>query len=228
MAGALDGKAIKPELLSYEGPFGVGYAIAAYSILGNDESRHFDEIYERGEQARIEKLKEREDEYVRLARQTLEQYIKYREYIKCPEELPAEMLHEKAGVFVSLKLDGRLRGCIGTIAPTTQNIAEEIIQNAVSAGAQDSRFEEVRADELERLVYSVDVLEEPKPISSIDELDVKQYGVIVNAGRRRGLLLPNLEGIDTPEQQVTIALQKGGIKPSEKYKMERFKVVRHT
>lgn len=228
MAGALDKVAVKPALLSYEGPYGVGYAVAAYTVEGEDEARRFDQIYEDAEHTRVEKLKQSEGVYVRLTRQTLEQYIRYGKRIERPGGLPEEMLKKKAGVFVSLKLEGRLRGCIGTIAPTMQNIAEEIIQNAISAGTQDPRFEEVREEELGRLVYSVDVLEKPEPIESLDELEVQQYGVIVSSGTRRGLLLPNLEGVDTPEQQVNIALQKAGIRPDERYQMERFRVVRHT
>ncbi|MHB1315722.1 MAG: AmmeMemoRadiSam system protein A [Christensenellales bacterium] len=227
MAGALDGKSVKPELLSYEGPFGVGYAVAAFTVTGDDENRHFDRIYEQKEWARLETVKTGEDIYVQLARMSLEHYVKTHKRIQCPEGLPAEITEERAGVFVSLKMDGRLRGCIGTISPTAGNIAEEIVKNAVSAGMHDPRFDPVRAEELPRLVYSVDVLGEAEPIDSTDELDVKEYGVIVTSGGRRGLLLPNLEGVDSPRQQVDIALQKAGISPGECYTMERFKVVRH-
>jgi len=228
MAGALDKKAVQPEFLSYEGPFGVGYAVCSYIITRNDESRNFGEQYEKAQQERLKAIKSAEDEYVKLARLSLETYVKTGERLKCPNGLPEEMLANKAGVFVSLKKDGRLRGCIGTVSPTTPSIADEIIRNAVSAGTEDPRFDPVTEDELPYLVYSVDVLEEPEPISSMEELDVKQYGVIVTKGNKRGLLLPNLEGINTPKQQVSIALQKAGISQYEKYSMERFKVVRHT
>ena len=130
-------------------------------------------------------------------------------------------------MFVSLKKDGRLRGCIGTISPAAENIAAEILTNAVSAGIGDPRFDPVEEDELPELVYSVDVLGEAEPISGMDELDPKRYGVIVNKGHRRGLLLPNLEGVDTVRQQVDIALQKAGIRREESYTLERFEVVRH-
>ena len=106
-------------------------------------------------------------------------------------------------------------------------MAEEIIYNAISAGTRDPRFNPVKKSELKDLLYSVDVLEEPEPISSIDELDVVRYGVIVTSGSRRGLLLPNLEQVDTPDQQVEIALYKAGISKDEPYKMERFEVIRH-
>lgn len=136
-------------------------------------------------------------------------------------------MKNKAGTFVSIKKNGELRGCIGTILPTKENIALEIISNAISSGTRDPRFNAVREDELDSLSYSVDVLLEPEPIDSIEDLDVKKYGVIVRAGFRTGLLLPNLEGVDTPEEQVSIALRKAGISPKENYSMERFEVIRY-
>jgi len=141
--------------------------------------------------------------------------------------LPEELLGMQAGVFVSLKMYGDLRGCIGTISPATGCIAKEIRQNAVSAGTEDPRFSPIREEELSKLVYSVDVLTDPEPINTVEELDVKRYGVIVTSRRKRGLLLPNLEGIDTPEKQVSIAMQKAGILKNEEYSLERFEVVRH-
>ena len=148
--------------------------------------------------------------------------------ISVPKDLPEEFLSRKAGVFVSLKKDGRLRGCIGTIAPTTGSVAEEIIQNAVSAGTKDYRFPQVAYEELPYLEYSVDVLGEPEEIDSVDQLDVKKYGLIVTKGRKRGLLLPDLEGVDTIEDQIMITKQKAGINPDdEDVKMERFQVIRH-
>ncbi len=226
MAGALDGKAVETNFLSYEGPFGVGYAVCEYRVTGQDENRHFAEMYQRAQQRQLADIKDGEDAYVRLARQTLEAYVRRREKIARPEVLPEEMA-KRAGVFVSLKKDGLLRGCIGTISPTKATIADEIIGNAISAGTGDPRFEPVTADELDTLVYSVDVLGAPEPAASMDDLDVKRYGVIVTKGTRRGLLLPNLDGVDTPVQQVDIALQKAGISQNEDYTMERFEVVRH-
>ena len=141
--------------------------------------------------------------------------------------MPAELTKQAAGAFVSLHAHGRLRGCIGTTGPTTGSVAWEIVQNAVSACARDPRFPPVTVTELDSLEYSVDVLGAPEPISSPAELDVKKYGVIVSCGGRRGLLLPDLEGVDTVEQQIDIARQKGGISSREKYTLERFEVVRH-
>ncbi|HZK26527.1 MAG TPA: AmmeMemoRadiSam system protein A [Thermoclostridium sp.] len=227
MAGALDGMAIDSQLLSYEGTFGVGYAVASFDIKGDDEKRRFDIAYKKYQQKKINKLKSTEDPYVKLARLSLESYVKTGEYALIPDNLPEEMIKRKAGVFVTLNKHGQLRGCIGTISPITSSIANEILRNAVSAGAEDPRFAPVTKNELDDIVYSVDVLAEAEDISSVDELDVKRYGVIVSSGYRRGLLLPNLEGVDTPEQQVAIALDKAGIRPKEQYKLQRFEVVRH-
>ena len=227
MAGALDGRVVSPQFLSYEGPFGVGYAVSGFDVGGADENRRFGALYEQRLAQRLMHIQENEDAYVRLARLSLETYVKTGKHAKLPDNLPDELLQNKAGVFVSLKKNGRLRGCIGTISPVERSIAHEIMRNAVSAGTGDTRFDVVEQYELDALVYSVDVLGEPEPIESLDQLDTQRYGVIVSLGYRRGLLLPHLEGIDTPKQQVQIALQKAGIGYDENYTMERFEVVRH-
>jgi AmmeMemoRadiSam system protein A len=167
------------------------------------------------------------DPYISVARNALEAYIREKRIIVVPDGLPYEMLHDSAGTFVSIKKDGELRGCIGTISPTRPNIAQEIIYNAISSGTQDPRFDEVDESELGSLMYSVDVLKEPEPVNSADELDVKKYGVIVRSGRKSGLLLPNLDGVDTPLDQLSIALQKAGINPRSEFSVERFEVIRH-
>ena len=227
MAGALDGLGVKSELLSYEGPFGVGYGVAAFEVTGTDESRRFLPMLEDAVSGELAARKSAEDPWVRLARMSLETYVKTGKYAAVPDGLPDELYSARAGAFVSLKKDGRLRGCIGTIGPTEPNLAREIVNNAVSAGTRDPRFPSVRADELSRLVYSVDVLGPTEKISSPEELDVKRYGVIVSCGGRRGLLLPNLEGVDTVAEQISIARQKGGISEHESVTLERFEVVRH-
>jgi MEMO1 family protein len=227
MAGALDGKSVHSELLSYEGPFGVGYGVGSFYPIGENDNRKYGQIYEEQLTKEIDDIKSNEDAYVKLARQSLEYYIKNAKPLKRPDNLMDELMNERAGVFVSLKKEGKLRGCIGTIMPTTDCIADEIIQNAISAAVQDYRFSPIEEDELPWLVYDVDVLSKSEPINSIKELDVLQYGVIVSYKGKRGLLLPNLEGVNTPEQQVEIALQKANISPHENYSMERFRVVRH-
>lgn len=226
LSGFIDGFKTIPQVVSYEGPFGVGYCNAKFTVLDDKEEKIIDEIT-RIEEERILKARQGEDEYVKLARLSLEHYVKHKERIEIPEGLSQELLTNRAGVFVTLKKDGMLRGCIGTIEPTQGNIALEIIENAISAGMKDPRFEPVEEEELPYLIYSVDVLMEPEPISSMEELDVEKYGVIVSKGFRRGLLLPNIEGVDTPQEQVKIALQKANISEYEDYKLERFEVIRH-
>jgi AmmeMemoRadiSam system protein A len=169
-----------------------------------------------------------QDPYVRLAVQSYTYYLNTGKPLEMPEGLPEEMTGRRAGAFVTLHKGNRLRGCIGTISPVQGSLAEEIIMNAISAAFRDPRFPPVRADELPDITCSVDVLETPEPVSDMRALDVKTYGVIVSRGHRRGLLLPNLEGIDTVEEQVDIARQKAGIGPQERFTLERFKVVRHT
>lgn len=227
MAGALDTTRVSAQKLSYEGTFGVGYGICCYEAGAYDASRNFREKYEEKERMRIACQREKEDAYVRLARQTIETYIRTGARIKTPAGLPAQMYERAAGAFVSIKENGSLRGCIGTIRATMPSIAEEIIQNAISAATKDPRFMPVEADELDRLVISVDVLGEAKRISSPEELDVRRYGVIVTKGYKRGLLLPNLDGIDTVEEQIAIAKEKAGIGMDEEVELERFEVVRH-
>ena len=162
---------------------------------------------------------------VRLARETVETYVKEGKAPQ-PEELTLEMML-RAGVFVSIHKFGGLRGCIGTFEPTRQNVAEEIITNAVSSATKDPRFSPIAPNELNDLSYSVDVLTAPEAIDSKDQLDPKKYGVIVECGFRRGLLLPDLEGVDTVDYQIDICRQKAGIAPDEPIKLYRFEVKRY-
>jgi AmmeMemoRadiSam system protein A len=165
---------------------------------------------------------------VELARKTIESYVREKRTIEPPEELVPEM-QGQAGTFVSLHdTEGNLRGCIGTIEPRQLQVAQEVIQNAISAATRDPRFPPVQPEELEDLDIKVDVLTEPEPIDSLDQLDPKRYGVIVESGWRRGLLLPDLEGVDTVEYQVDIAMRKAGIHPDEPMQLYRFEVKRYT
>ena len=227
MAGVLDGLAVEARRLSHEDVTGVGYGICAFRPGDASEERRFLEKW-RARQAEAMKIRRgKEDAYVRLARETVEQYVRFREKPAVPEGLPAEMTERRAGVFVSIHKEGRLRGCIGTILPVRGCIAEEITDNAVSAATRDPRFDPIRPEELDKLEINVDVLTEPERIDSKDQLDVKRYGVIVSSGNRRGLLLPDLDGVDTVDEQVSIAMRKGGISPRDRITLERFEVVRH-
>jgi AmmeMemoRadiSam system protein A len=164
---------------------------------------------------------------VELARRTIESYVQTGKVPSPPDPLPKEM-EQRAGVFVSIHLrNGDLRGCVGTFEPTAMNVAEETIQNAVNAATRDPRFPAIAERELEDLEISVDVLSPPERVYALQDLDPKCYGVIVRCGWRRGLLLPDLEGVDTCEQQVSIAMRKAGIYPNEEVELERFTVKRH-
>jgi AmmeMemoRadiSam system protein A len=161
---------------------------------------------------------------VRLAKEAVESYIQKGKTPK-PKKLTPEM-RERAGVFVSLHKHGQLRGCIGTFEPTKDNVAKEIIANAISSSTGDPRFPPVTASELDDLEYSVDILTEPEPVTDISQLDPEKYGVIVESGWRRGLLLPALEGVDSVEEQIAICRLKAGISASEPVKLYRFQVRR--
>ena len=227
MAGALDGVAVTAEALSHEDVTGVGYGVCTFRPTGTDENRHFLESYLSALEKKLSDKAESSDDYVKLARKSLESYILYGKKISVPDGLPAEMLNTQAGAFVSIHKQGQLRGCIGTILPTQDSIAEEIIENAISASTRDPRFDPITADELSLLEINVDVLGEPEDIPSPDMLDVKRYGVIVTNGYKRGLLLPDLEGVDTVEDQIDIARRKAGIPAGVPLKLQRFEVIRH-
>lgn len=210
MLGAMDGNKIAGELLSYQGTFGVGYGVMKFNLKPNSSS-----VYQESKT------------YLDLARASLKYYLQQGEYLPLPENLPSKMLEQKRGVFVSLKKEGALRGCIGTIFPVTENVATEIIRNAVAAGTRDPRFYPVNLEELAELDVSVDVLTEPEE-TTLEKLDPKKYGIIVQKGSRVGVLLPDLEGVDTVEEQLSIALEKGSIGHWEDYKIERFSVRRYS
>ncbi|GAB4483954.1 MAG: AmmeMemoRadiSam system protein A [Thermodesulfovibrionales bacterium] len=162
-----------------------------------------------------------------LARKAVEVYVRTRAVVPPPSKPTPEMAG-RAGVFVSLKKRGGLRGCIGTFLPVTGSVAEETIRNAIAAATQDPRFEAVTAGELDELTYSVDVLSPPEKVGGVEDLDPKKYGVIVSHGSRKGLLLPDLEGVDTVEEQVRIARMKAGLRPDEQADLFRFRVDRYS
>ena len=227
MAGALDGCAVEATQYSHEDVTGVGYGICSFIPKGDDAERHFLAARLNRVEDELEQKRQKSDAYVKLARTSAEFFVKNGEVMPLPDWVPPELLAKAAGAFVSVHKFGALRGCIGTIAATQKNLALEIIHNAVSAVSKDPRFEPVTEDELKYLDINVDVLGEAESIESEEELDVKKYGVIVQSGYKRGLLLPDIDGVDTVEEQVAIARRKGGIAPGEKVDLFRFEVVRH-
>ena len=161
---------------------------------------------------------------VKLAKETVESYICEAKMPE-PKELTPEM-KEQAGVFVSIHKYGELRGCIGTFEHTKSNVAEEIMNNAISSAIRDPRFAPVTESELDDLEYRVDILTKPEPVEDINELDPNEHGVIVESGSRRGLLLPDLEGVDTVEEQIAICRLKAGISYDAPINLYRFQVRR--
>ncbi len=223
--GALDGQAFTPEVLSYEGPFGVGYLVGTFIPKEESAPSLLNKLQEK-EKQRVSNEREKESFPVAVARNTVEGHVREG---KAPD--PSQDILEEfsgaAGVFVSLKKKGQLRGCIGTTEPTTENVITEIVQNAISAAFKDPRFPAVREKELDEISYSVDVLQPPKPVKGIKDLNPKEYGVIVESNGKRGLLLPDLPGIEDSEEQVRIACEKAGISPEEDICYYRFKVKRY-
>jgi MEMO1 family protein len=232
--GFLDGIGYGSRVLSYEGPFGVGY-LTGY-LRSNDNIKNNSMIPKLGELSRgfYKEKTSKEDQYIKLARKAIEEYVKFGRKLdidKYTREFTQgfieEILNKKAGAFVSIHNQNMLRGCIGTIEPTQRNLLDEIIYNAINASGHDTRFHPIEEKELFDLDIKVDILKEPEPIDSIVQLDVKRYGVIVEKGHKRGLLLPNLEGVDSVEEQVEIAKTKANIGNQEKVKLYRFEVIRH-
>lgn len=226
MAGTLDGLNVKAKYLSHEDITGVGYGIISFTPQDKNDNRYFLDNYFNELEEKLNNQKQNEDPYVKLARLTIEEYITNGNTLETPSNTPKELLNSKAGVFVSIHKFGSLRGCIGTIMPTTNSIAQEIITNAISASTKDPRFPKIEKEELDYLEINVDVLGEPEDIDSEDKLNVKEYGIIVTSGIKRGLLLPDLDGVDTVVEQISIAKKKAGIK-DEPYTLQRFKVTRH-
>ncbi|MCK5685661.1 AmmeMemoRadiSam system protein A, partial [bacterium] len=147
--------------------------------------------------------------YVRIAEDTIENYIKHGKVIDLPDYVEQEFFDKKAGVFVSIHMNsGELRGCIGTISPTQKNVVLEIMHNAISASTRDPRFPEITSEELDDLVINVDILTEPQKVQDRSELDPKKFGIIVESGFKRGLLLPDLDGVDDVETQINISCRK--------------------
>jgi AmmeMemoRadiSam system protein A len=214
--GTLSGKDVCSEVLSYEGPFGVGYGCAIFGL--KTELKEANNPLQHGICRSFP---------VELAKSAVESYIKHGRRINPPPDIPREF-QRRAGVFCTLKIKGNLRGCIGTVKPTTGSIAEEIIRNAIAAATGDPRFHPTSKSELDDISYSVDILTPPVCVHSIDDLNPKVYGIIVSKGSKQGLLLPDLDGVDTGPEQLAIAKRKAGISRDEDVEIKRFRVKRYT
>ena len=223
MAGLYDGLNVESKFYSHEDITGVGYGIISFKPLDKNNDRCFYKKYLEREKQRVISI----DEYVNLAKKAIFEYIKNNKVIEIPYNTSKELLEERQGVFVSIHKFDKLRGCIGTFLPVTDNVASEIIRNAIEASTNDQRFNKITEEELEYLEINVDVLSKPESINDKSKLDPKKYGVIVTSNYKRGLLLPDLEGIDDVETQISIAKKKANINDNEEIKLQRFEVIRH-
>lgn len=232
--GFFDGYELESEVFSYEGPFGVGYMTAFVDAKGKEKPSLIEKEKKKIENEYQRKRRE-ESPFIALARASIENWVKsgkgmsfddWKETIS--DKTWTNYVEEnRAGAFVSIHKNDQLRGCIGTIEATQENMAQEIIRNAIQASSSDSRFNPIEQSELIALDIKVDILDEIEPIEGMKQLDIKKYGVIVESGYKRGLLLPNLEGVNSVEEQVSISMRKAGITPGEEYKLYRFQVTRY-
>ncbi|RXT03950.1 AmmeMemoRadiSam system protein A [Ammoniphilus sp. CFH 90114] len=225
MLGMFDGTHLSGSVISYEGVTGVGYTIAKMSPGPATESLLPQIVAVH--QKKMKAIRSQESLLVRLARSALETYVGERLLVASPNPLPPE-LDKPAGCFVTIKRHGQLRGCMGTVDPIMDHLADEIIRNAIEAGTEDDRFFPVEKEELDQLVYSVDVLGEEERVYNLTQLDPKIYGLIVIQGEKNALLLPDLEGVETIEEQISLTKEKADIGADEQeVEYYRFRVDRY-
>lgn len=227
MAGTLDREDVECLRLSHEVPFGTGYGFCCFAPKGENPSRAFLNLYQERERLIAKEKLEHADIYVRLARQAIETFIATKRKMTLSQSVLAQLKQKKSGVFVTIYREGELRGCIGTIKAKKKNIGEEIIANAVAAACKDDRFEPLTKEELDNLVIQVDIVTELIPILSINDLDARKFGVMVEWQDRHAVILPNLPGIDTPEKQIEVCKRKAGIPLYEDVDLYRFSTEHH-
>jgi len=228
MAGALDRLSVTSRKYSYEAGTGVGYLAMGYLVKGVDASRAFLELYRSRQSFAVSRERRSMDDFAKLAYSAIEQVVKTGKTLSfAPSKYPAPFAEKKAGVFVTIKKDGEIRGCMGSVKPLKKNLGLEIINAATGAALLDKRFSKITEDELPLLSISVDVLTAPIPILSLDDLNPKIYGVYVTYGEKKGVLLPGLPGIRNAEEQLAVALAKAGIEEDENFRMARFAVTHH-
>ena len=227
MSGAFDGIDVDSKFYSHEDVTGVGYGIFSFYPKEKNTKRYFLDKYLNNLENKIIDDVNNSDEYARFARTVINDYVIDGSAFYDKNNVDKELIENTGGVFVSIHKFGMLRGCIGTTSPIYDSLADEILNNAISACSNDPRFAPVTSDELKWLEINVDVLGKSEKVKSLDELDPKVYGVIVTSGNKRGVLLPDLDGVDTVDEQLSIAKRKAGISDYEDIQIERFKVVRH-
>ncbi|MBE6015731.1 MAG: AMMECR1 domain-containing protein [Lachnospiraceae bacterium] len=234
LAGTLDGRFVKGDMLSYEDTYGVGCGVFAFAPSPDDtdeveETRQFDKMLVEQIKHELSK-KEAPNDYVRLARAAAEYYVFNGKQMTLEEyegELPKEMTDKRAGVFVTINIDGLTRACMGSLSSTQNSIAEEIICSASDACHEDPRFIPIEIEELDSLGYQVDILGDFEPINALSKINAKKQGLCITLGPKTGIVLPGIEGVKDGQQQLDIAMKNSGIKPGDKYNMYRFNVKRY-
>lgn len=227
LAGALDKEDIDAKALSHEDVTGVGYGICSFIPKGENLNRNFRDKYLEKEQERINKKRHSDNDYIKLAYMTIDKIVKEDKVLEVPNNISKELLEEKSAMFTSIHEFDKLRGCVGTFIPTQDNIAEELINSSINASVRDFRFPKITEEELPYIDVSVYKLFPPELVEDKEMLDPKKYGIIVSSEYKRGLLLPDLPGIDTIDEQITIARRKGNILPDEDITIERFLVEKY-
>ncbi len=224
LAGVLDQSTFESTLHSYEGPFGVGYAVASYDNIEDADSESLIQRYLDKEKARVQAKQNDASAPVKLAKKAIMSQFYDDVDVKTDDNF---LNDERAGCFVTLYSFGELRGCIGTMDAVRKNLTEEIKHNAISAAFKDHRFSPLKKDELPYITVSVDILGPLEPIKDASKLDPNQYGVMVEYNRKHGVLLPHIGGINTVEEQLSAVLRKAGISAQEPYRLYRFEVTRY-
>ena len=235
MAGTLDGKYAKGELLSYEDTFGVGCGVFSYRINDPDsdeteEIRQFDTLLLNQICTELDKNDDSDNEYVRLAKKATEFFVfngKEMALSDYDRQLPSDMTNNRAGVFVTIKIKDHTRACMGTLSATMDSIAEEIIHVASDACHIDPRYIPVEIEELDSLSYQVDILGDFEPIKALSKINASKHGLCITFGPRTGIVLPGIEGVKDGQGQLKIAMENSGIKPGDQYNMYRFNVKRY-
>ncbi len=227
LSGALDKEDVKAHQLSHQDITGVGYGICSFIPKGENKDRNFRDKYLEKEEERITKKRNSSNDYIKLAYMTIDKIVKEDKVLEVPKDISKELLNNKSAMFTSIHEFDKLRGCVGTFIPTTDSIAEEIINSSINASTRDFRFPKITEEELPYIDVTVYKLFPPEVVEDKEMLDPKKYGIIVSSKFKRGLLLPDLPGIDTIDEQIRIARGKGNILPDEEITIERFKVEKY-
>jgi AMMECR1 domain-containing protein/aromatic ring-opening dioxygenase LigB subunit len=212
----VDDRAIRREVLSYEGPYGVGYLCAvlhddpAAAVTSADELDDAGAGAPRGHRALLD-----------VANDALDAWLTGRDRAVYVDVDATDV----TGVFVTWRHHGELRGCIGTLALEGAAVDHVVAEYAVAAASRDARFAPVASvDEARWIKPEISLLQASLPVHDLRDLDPKVWGIEVSRGQRRGVLLPDLDGVETVTEQLHNAKSKAGIAVDEDCAIRRFRV----